>query len=294
VESFAGGWAWSVPLTLTRRQLTVMVDPGLGPVRGRTGLAESYRAALALTRHLAALTRGARPAGRPWARDASPYHSSRPAEPGLLLAGDAASFIDPLSSFGVKKAMASAWLAAVVVRSALDSPELASAALDLYARREAAVASALRAQAAAFAAAAAGAHPGDFWGRRAGAVLESPPGEPDTAVLRQDPEVLAAFADLRRREILDVEPGTGVRREPRAAIRGDRIALHDHLVAPAFPEGVRWLRGVDLLHLAERAPAVRHVPQLFEESQHLNPGVTLPDFLGALAVLVGRKILRFA
>ena len=32
-----------------------------------------------------------------------------------LLAGDAGSFIDPLSSAGVKKALASAWLAAVAV-----------------------------------------------------------------------------------------------------------------------------------------------------------------------------------
>ncbi len=45
--------------------------------------------------------------------------ASRYAGPRFLLAGDAGSFIDPLSSFGVKKALASAWLGAIVVHTPL-------------------------------------------------------------------------------------------------------------------------------------------------------------------------------
>ena len=48
---------------------------------------------------------------------------------GILLVGDAASFIDPLSSYGVKKACVSAWLAAVVVHTCLTNASLTSAAL---------------------------------------------------------------------------------------------------------------------------------------------------------------------
>src|SRR5205823_6201775 len=74
--------------------------------------------------------------GAPWARDASPYGFDRAGEDGVLLVGDAASFVDPLSSFGIKKALASAWLAAVVTNSSLRDPSLTPPALDLYTSRE--------------------------------------------------------------------------------------------------------------------------------------------------------------
>ena len=68
----------------------------------------------------------------PWARDSSPYGFDRAGTDGLLLVGDAASFVDPLSSFGIKKALASAWLAAVVVRVSLGDTSMTAAALELY------------------------------------------------------------------------------------------------------------------------------------------------------------------
>ena len=55
-----------------------------------------------------------------WACDASLYFSGAYAGPQFLLVGDAGSFIDPLSSFGVKKALASAWLAAVGIGFKID------------------------------------------------------------------------------------------------------------------------------------------------------------------------------
>ena len=57
--------------------------------------------------------------GGPWGWDASMYCAEHLAGEDWLLAGDAASFIDPLSSAGVKKAMASGWLAAVTVNTSL-------------------------------------------------------------------------------------------------------------------------------------------------------------------------------
>ena len=70
-------------------------------------------------------TRGFRTAGahlrHVWACDASLYsaHTYADASRQSLLVGDAGAFIDPLSSFGVKKALASAWIAAVVVHTSL-------------------------------------------------------------------------------------------------------------------------------------------------------------------------------
>src|SRR5439155_22966251 len=74
--------------------------------------------------------------GGPWACDASLYHAPRGAEGCALLVGDAASFIEPLSSAGVKKALTSAWRAAVVVNTCLARPEMTGAAMDFYNGRE--------------------------------------------------------------------------------------------------------------------------------------------------------------
>ena len=66
------------------------------------------------------------------------YSSERPAGDTWLLVGDAASFIDPLSSAGVKKAMASGWLAAVALNTALAEPAPQGHGLRLlFAAREA-------------------------------------------------------------------------------------------------------------------------------------------------------------
>src|SRR4030095_6922475 len=120
VESYEGGWAWSVPVSRTRRCVTAMVDPAVTMIR-RSGeadnLATAYHAELAKACRLEALVRsGRRPArltAAPFARDASSYDAFRFGDDGLLLVGDAASFVDPLSSYGVKKALSSAWLASV-------------------------------------------------------------------------------------------------------------------------------------------------------------------------------------
>jgi len=294
VESYAGGWAWSVPLTDTRRHVTVMVDPTLTPITGRGRLAAAYRAELRRTAQLGPMLQGARMVGQPWARDASPYGARQVGAPGHLLVGDAASFTDPLSSSGIKKAIASGWLAAVVVRSVLADPGLGTEALQLHHRRERAMADALRRHAADFSRSAAASHPGDFWTRRASLDLREIDDEPDVAALRQDPDVLAALAELRRRDRIVLRPGTVASRIARPTIRGDRITLQDHLVVPAFPSGIRWLRDLDLVRLADMAPSVDQVPALYDRYNATGTPAPLPDFLGALAVLVGKGVLDFA
>ena len=67
---------------------------------------------------------------------ASVYRAVRYAEPGLLLVGDAGSFLDPLSSYGVKKALSSAWLAGVVPNTLLSEEEMTSPALATYHQKE--------------------------------------------------------------------------------------------------------------------------------------------------------------
>ena len=294
VESYEDGWAWSVPVTRQRRYLTVMVDPSLTTVRGGEQLAPIYLAELTRTTALRRLADGAAMIEQPWARDASAYSASQTGEPGVLLVGDAASFVDPLSSFGVKKAMASAWLAAVVTHTCLRTPALTAPALALYESRERSMYEQLCRAAAELSREAARAHPSEFWRDRAEREDDDRDAEPDIAALRADASVLAALDELRRREALHLRPGPDVSRVSRPTVRGHQVVLLEHLVAPRFQEGVRFLRGIDLVVLLDLAGAYEQVPDLYDAYNRAAPPAELPDFLGALSVLLGTRMLVFA
>src|SRR5215472_16991246 len=109
-----------------------MVGPGETRIRRGEGLETAYLTELAKTRAFQRIFRGSSLVQKPWGADASLYCSREYSCDRFLLAGDAASFIDPLSSFGVKKAMASAWVAAVVVNTCLVRPTMQEAALQFY------------------------------------------------------------------------------------------------------------------------------------------------------------------
>jgi flavin-dependent dehydrogenase len=293
VASYTDGWAWSVPTEPGTRYFTVMVDPA------RTGLAREqssrgvYLCELAKVQPFGPLLQGASLVDGPFGADASPYDAVHYAGTDFLLVGDAASFIDPLSSFGVKKALASGWMAAVVAHTALTRPAMRAVALDFHDRRERELYASAERQAARFAAGATrggATHP--FWVARA-ADRDDPDADAgiDVATLRRDPEVVAAFDDLRRRASIHLQCGDDVRVEPRAAVCGREIAMLDHLVLPGWSEGVRYLRNVDLLALWQAAPQHTDVGDLLASLEKRQPGAAPPDVLGALAVLIARGAL---
>lgn len=294
VESTADGWAWSVPVSEKRRYVTLMLDPKLTSVATRGDLTDSYMKLLGQTRSLAALVAGARLDGAVFARDASPYHARLYAEQGVMLVGDAASFVDPLSSYGIKKAMASAWLASVCIHSILTNSAVEPAALELFNARERAMHDALRRGAATLARDAAGSHPTVYWETRAGessgdtSVLE-----PDVTALRTDPDVLRALEELRSRDAIQLQPTPLVQRVGRPTVRGNRVVVEDHLIVPAFPDGIRYVRNIDLLKLSELASSQANVPDLFEAYNRVASPAPLPDFLGALSLLVGKGFLEW-
>lgn len=305
VESFAGGWGWSVPVSTTRRFVTLMLDPAITALGAREQLAHTFRAQLGRTQTLRALVSGATQAGAPFARDASPYHARRYADRGLMLVGDAGSFVDPLSSFGIKKALASAWLAAVVVRSAIAQPAITDAALALFDARERGMSDALARRASDLARDATAPTDGGFWSARAGAANAAADAatdatedvvalEPDVAALRADPDVLRSLDALRQRDALRLRASPSARRERRPTVRGNRVVTEEHLVVPAFPQGIRYVRNVDLVRLADLAPAHAQVPELFAAYNRQAPPCALPDFLGALALLIGKGALVLA
>ena len=296
VESYEDGWAWSVPVSRSVRYFTAMVDPRLTALERGGPIAGTYGAELAKTTHFSRLLKGALRTRSPWACTATPYDATRYAGHGFLLVGDAGSFIDPLSSFGVKKALASAWLAAVAVHTSLAAAEMTRPSLALFERRERAIYDAYRRLSARFSREAGRRYGHGFWSRRARQVDELDrsafTGEPDAAELRDDPAVLAAFASLKASPgiRLRVAGTPGFTEEP--TVEGNRVVLERRLVVPGWETGVRHLRGVDLPAMVEMAPGFDQVPDLFEAFAARHEEVTLPDFLGALSVLIAKGVLE--
>ena len=298
-ESYPEGWAWSLPLDDELRCVAAMVE-GRAAKSGRD-IATMLMGELTKTRHLDPARHGATLDGPAWACPASLYRAARFARPGLVLAGDAGSFIDPLSSFGVKKALSSGWLAGIVVRTALVDPAAAETALEFYDRREADVYRRYRSLSATFCERAAGVYGTDYWTKRARAALRvggqdaSPTADPDR-VAPEVPEsdVRRAFEVIRSRASLDAIPGASLRRVQAAGIEGHRIALRDHLASDAFPEGLRYVRGVDLHGLVVAAPGHAEVPDAWAAYNGIAPPVALPDYLTALATAFAAGLLEHA
>lgn len=339
VESYDDGWTWSVPLSAEVRCVTAMIDQRHTDLE-RASLDEMLDAELARTRRVGPLREGCEPVGAAWACPASLYSSRRFGRTGLLLAGDAGSFIDPLSSFGVKKALSSGWLAGVVVHTALVDHAMTETAVAFFDRREREVYRRYREISAAFFEEGAAAYGTGFWTERAKAARRFAEGVPDaegspvaarrgeagpdaarrgravpgattvpgpdtpTGGAPGDPDrigpvvaerdVRRAFEEIKARSRLDAVRGTTVSTLERPAVEGQRIVLQEHLASQACPEGIRFVRGVDLRALVEVAARHDDVPDGWAAYNGVAPPVTLPDYLTALATAFAAGLLEHA
>jgi len=268
VETCDDGWAWSVPISETTRHVGVMVAHG-----------GNYQAAIAKTTHLRRTLAQATLESE-WACDASLYFSARYAGRQHLIVGDAGSFIDPLSSFGVKKALASAWLAAIAAHTALVDPGREAIALEFFSNWERDVYTSHLRRSREFARAAAAAHPTAFWTARAETVIDAPATD-DPGAADIGPPRFAASSDFHLTLADDVSF------EQRPVIRGREIVLED-----SFAGGLRFAENVDLVKLAAMACRHRHVAELFDAYCRTCPPVPLPNIVSGLSVLVARGILH--
>ena len=296
VESYNDGWAWSVPLSGTRRQCTVMIDP-----YDRHPLNAVYLQEIAKTHEIGARLTHARQDTAPWACDASLYHAPRAADGRALLVGDAASFIEPLSSAGVKKALTSAWRAAVVANTCLSKPDMESAALEFFAAREREVHAECRRLSAPFFDDAAAAYDDRFWRARAGSVNgeraapgdDGRPGPPDDVELARDPAVRRAFDRLRDASLGRLRPAASLRFEPAAAIEGREVVMRDALVLPGTDAPMRFAAGVNLPALVRLARQCDQVSALIS-AYHAEIGpVPVQGLLAGLSLLVARHALIY-
>jgi hypothetical protein len=220
--------------------------------------------------------------------DASMYHATRYVDGNVLLVGDAASFIDPVSSVGIKKALASGWLAAVAVHTSLRRPALSDVALGFFAAREAEVYDSLKALTDRVIADAASGHSHPFWSDR---IDLEPAVERRSSAAGEREAAAAAFARLRREPILQVCRSPEARIEERPAVSGTEVVLEPRLVRDDDPRGVRYAFDVDLIGLLELAPLHTSVPELHSAYNQRYSAVALPDFLAALSTALAQKWL---
>ena len=278
IESYQDGWAWSVPSDAGRRQVACMVDSAVTRLVRQHGRRATYRGELSKTRAFSKMLTGRSPERPILGWDATGYTSARFAGPNWLLLGDAGSFLDPLSSYGVRKAMASAWLAAVVVHTALRHPERRALAVSYYDEREKQVYENFRRRTAQF---WGDAGDDEFYARRA-------EGE---AFYRQA-DVVEAWEALRRAAGLRLRLAENVTKEVHAGIEGTEIVGREALAAPGWPRGLQYVQGVDVLRLVEMAPQFGQVPDLFEAYNRTAQPVELSRFASVLSVLIACGVLR--
>ncbi|MGD8870916.1 MAG: tryptophan 7-halogenase [Gemmatimonadota bacterium] len=300
VESYVDGWAWSVPLGGEVRCFTAMVDPRFTDLSSGD-LDAALDAELDKAPRVGAARAHAEPAGHAWACPASLYTATRFARPGLLLVGDAGSFIDPLSSYGVKKALSSGWLAAVAVHTALTEPSMQDVALRFFDHRERTVYRRYRARSVAFFEDCARNYGHDYWKDRADAARAARASEPASA----DPDALAddgitaaaareALERIRARPRLDAIAGASLRTVERPTVSGQRIVLATHLASDMAPHGLRYVRNVDLARVVDVAPRHAEVPDGWMAYNAEAPPVPLPDYLAALATAFAAGLLEHA
>jgi flavin-dependent dehydrogenase len=302
VESYADGWAWSVPLSDTRRQATVMVAhaaeaaPPAGRSAGAFALQARYESELARATALAARLRGSPRVSGPWTCDSSLYDCSRAADGRMLLVGDAASFIEPLSSAGVRKALLSAWRAAVVTNTCLANSSMERAAIDLHIRREREVHAECVRTTSPFFAEAAAAYGTPFWQRRVmsgSTATASDAGVSDEA-FSDEPriegdEIRDAFDQLRRAG--RVQPSPQLRFAPMPVIAGREVVMRDAILVPGSDTPLQFAAGVDLATLARIASTCADVPAIIDAYQRRVGAVPAAGLLTGLSVLVARHAL---
>lgn len=284
VETYDEGWMWSVPVSPTIRHVGAMVDRTAPAAGGSGALERVYRAEIAKAGNLGRLLEGAT-LQRAWACDASLYSSTQYGGSQFLLIGDAGSFIDPLSSFGVKKALASAWLGAIAVHTSLVHPDRREVALEFFSQWERDVYADNLDRSRAFARSARERHPHPFWASRAAAGAEAD-GRRDGGEARH-PDLQAVFERFKQTSSMQLTLAAGVRFEARPVIRDREIVLEN-----AFVDAVRFVGNVDLVKLADIACRHTHIPDVFEDYCRTCGPVPLPNVVSGLSLLVAKGILH--
>lgn len=292
IETCNDGWAWSLPTTCAERHVGIMVDGATSRLTRRQALADTYQAQLSLTERIDRQVRGAT-LERVFACDATVYSATQHAGEGFFLIGDAGATLNPLSSFGIKKALASAWLGAVAVHTSLVDPDRTALAQGFFSRWSAESWQVNLQRSRDFAVEAGTAHRSAFWSAQASLAVDAEQLPIDEAALLAAADVRAALDVLRGSDRIVFSPAPEATLVSAPLVRGHEVVNEPAVVLGSrAADIVRYIRGVDLVALARLAPLCPDVPLMFEHYCATHGAVLLPDFLGALSLLIARRVLH--
>jgi flavin-dependent dehydrogenase len=260
VESFADGWIWTVRVRPELRNVTVMVDPEQArPELRRLGLAGFYRQQIAATVATRQFLAEAQLATRLWTCDGRWYRGKAAGGPGFLVIGDAASYVDPLTSQGVRKALSSGMHAAVVANTLIREPALTPVALAFGQAEEERSYRVFRDAAVRSLIAEERWRDRPFWRRRTTAVLGEPapdPPPPRRGVLRE----AVRQAPLAR---LRLHWPAGARHEQQPVVVRNILRLRPAVVTQAVPAGI-GAPDLDLEQLFPLVAARKPLPEVVD------------------------------
>lgn len=243
IEALPEGWLWWLPLRTGGVRATLFVDKG--ELRAR-GADELWRSALG---HAIGVARGCAVSG---GRGTDTTPRLRTSVGPALLAGDAASNIDPLSSQGLEKALASAEDCAFAVNTILAYPERAEA---VRARRqvwERRLFEAHAREALAFYGSEERFADQPFWrARHAAADRGATPSRPLPKRLAPNPELVSDVMLERKGRLLEEAPGFRLRGCDEVLERVGRVAI-----APVLAILGRGATTGDVLARAGEEPAL--------------------------------------
>ena len=260
LETYADGMVWSVPLHTGERNITLLVDWRQSRAIKRVGLHAFYTEELRKAAYVLGFLAEARLPRPPQVFDASLYTARQFVTGRTLLVGDAGLFIDPLSSEGVRKAMASAITGAVVINTLLQRPAMRPHAATLYEAGQRDTYHSHYQQSVRYYAEEGRWPDRPFWQRRR-LRLEPDPGP----AAPQPPSAAFSPFDSQPVSHLAVTPGLRIQEQP--VIEGAYVELRPAVVTPRHPRGLRFLSGVNvptLLHCVQTRRAVADILEAYQ------------------------------
>ena len=239
LETYPHGLVWSVPLHNGLRNVTLLIDWHLGDRIRQSGLESFYRAELQQVSYVTRLLANARLAKPPQVFDATWYTASTFAGERFLLVGDAGLFVDPLSSEGVHKAMASAITGAIVVNTILKRPVAAKAAIRFYEENQHHTYESHYAESGRYYREERRWPEAPFWAKRA---------QDQFGVRSSGSPVLSPQLQVspmqRPTRVAAVRIASDVKIEQGPVIEGQFVEVREVMIAPPYPRGVRFLQEV--------------------------------------------------
>ena len=261
LEAYADGMVWSVPLHTGERNVTLLIDWRHGRAIKRTRLQRFYIEEVRKATYVSGFLADARLPHPPQVFDASLYTARQFAAGRTLLVGDAGLFIDPLSSEGVRKAMASAITGAVVINTVLQRPAMQPQATELYEAGQRDTYHSHYRQSARYYAEEGRWPDRPFWQYRRPRLKS----DPAPAASQQPPSAAFSPFDSQPVSHLAVTPDLRIREQP--VIEGAYVELRPAVVTPRYPRGLRFLSGVNVPTLLRCVQTQRSVADILDAYQ---------------------------